>query len=60
MGRWLSKTQVKTERDMEGWRADKEEVEDGRAVRGEDNYRGTHSRSYRGGSYTGGGRGDIG
>ena len=36
------------------------EVEDGRAARGEDNYRGTHSCSYRGGSYKKGGREDIG
>ena len=29
-GRWLSKTEVKTERDVERWRAGEEEAEDGR------------------------------
>ena len=56
--------EVKTERDIERWRAGEEEVEDGRAgraARGEGSHRGScrGSRRYRGGSYKGG-RGDIG
>ena len=59
MGCWLSKTQVKMERDIEGWQIDEEKVEDKRAVKKKDNCRGTHSCSYKGGSYKKGRRGDI-
>jgi len=53
-GRWLLKTEVKTERDVERWRAGEEEVEDDRrrAAKGKGSRRG--SRSRRGGSYKGG------
>ena len=60
MGHWLSKTQVKMERDVKGWQAGEEKAEDGRAAKGEDNRRGTRSCSHRGGSCKGGERGDIG
>ena len=45
---------------MEGWQAGEKKAKDRRATRGEDNRRGTRSRSYRGGSCKGGERGDIG
>ena len=45
---------------MEEWQAGEKKAEDGRAAKGENNYRGTRSRSHRGGSCKGEGRGDIG
>jgi hypothetical protein len=48
MGRWLLKTQVKTERDMERWQVGKEEVKNGKTARGEGSCKGSCRDSYKG------------
>jgi hypothetical protein len=54
VGRWLLKTEVKTERDIERWRVGEEEVEDDRRRAAKEKGSRRGSRSCRGGSYKGG------